>query len=241
MKKALFLISISIGFFCFSKSIQMLGQIYPYLFRAMDYDHIEKEGAYIEIERGFGSILAIDKRIFPEKVPLIFDSLDLGRKTKKVVIDGQEYIRKDFVESGWVRALFLPPKGLTFWNNGWRMQGKIETIKPALLYTKMDRFKQISTVIYPLEGRRLREAIFQKGQKELDYRSFDEVKNSLKNHRMYHSDLMIWNFVQIEGKGLKVVDLEDLVLFPKYSFLFMKMHRKEEKKLEITKKAYKEI
>ncbi len=207
----------------------------------MEYDHVEKEGSYIDVKRGVASILAVDRRVFPKDVPLFFDRVESGRKVSEISIGEKLYIQKTFVEKGFLRTLFFSSKGLNFWNSGWKMQGKIETIKPALVYSKIDRFSRISIVLYPLEGRRIKEAIFDQTQQSLDHCSLSEIEKGLKKYRMYHSDLMIWNFIQIDRKGLKVIDLEDSILFPKYSLLFRKIHERDQKKLMMTKSAYQRL
>jgi hypothetical protein len=242
MKRAVFFVIFSVVILGFSKPLRMLGQVYAFAFRVIYYDHVEKEGPYIEVRRGWGSILAVDRRVFPGDIPVIFaESREEGRKTIPIFIEGKEYIRKDFVEKGGIKVLFFPSKGVTFWNNGWFMQGKVGTIRPALVFSKRDGFTQMSTVIYPLEGRRMREALFDEEQKKIDHQSMRKIENQLRQYRLYHSDLMIWNFIQIEGKGLKVIDLEDVTRFPKYSLLFLKMHRRDKSKMEASEKAYEEI
>lgn len=166
---------------------------------------------------------AILKEEEPEKIWVF--SLRKNMKTYWVEVNGKQYIVKRHEQRGFFKNIFQMGKGVSIWNNlKWAKKKGISVVTPVAFYEKREPSRVLTKVLYRFEEKRAddRESknIFTKTR---------FITEALLQAYVVHADLRRRNIVYSNGEDqLKLIDVELMHYYPRWSYVCRKRLKKEE-------------
>jgi len=217
------------------KAVYILSRLYEGAFFYFQYNYLGLDDKSYYKELSFSEKLVCLESDFSKEMEKLLKeddpneiwvfSLRKNMKTYWVEVNGEQYVVKKHMQRGFLKNIFQMGKGVSIWNNlEWASKKGVSVVTPVAFYEKRRKSCVETKVLYRFEEKRSDDS-----ENKNVFSKTNSPTNELRKAHVVHADLRRRNIVYSNGQDqLKLIDVELMHYYPRWSYVCHKRLNKEE-------------